>query len=290
MTRNNLNRLLVSVAASVGMILVGVANGQIRTATIPKGTVRGGVVTPSAGPVVTPSYPTSRPGGFYGGYCNHYGVCGCYAWGGGWYRYDRDSGYYYDYGAPIDGRLADRLREQGLTSAASPGVVYAPPGYVPVAPSEPADTGARAMEDGRYADAANLYSKAHEDQKQAEAAATEDESVIADRSAQRLMAVALIGERRFEDATHAMVAAYDADESLTGKPISDDIFKDDLELRRLVRRAVSYANRVGTHDAWFTVAILMQAEGRHTLASKMMDRADSIRTEEATDAADATSE
>ena len=45
------------------------------------------------------------------------------------------------------------------------------------------------------------------------------------------------------------------------------------EMRRIVTRAVAHAHRVDRPDAWFMVAVLMQAEGRDDLARRMLERA-----------------
>lgn len=79
---------------------------------------------------------------------------------------------------------------------------------------------------------------------------------------QRLMAVALIGQKRGPESVRAMVDAYSSDPSLVKRPLDAELLSSKAELSRLVVRAVGFAQKTGKADAWFTAGVLMQAQGR----------------------------
>ncbi len=79
---------------------------------------------------------------------------------------------------------------------------------------------------------------------------------------QRLMAVALIGQKRGPESVRAMIDAYSSDPSLVKRPLDAELLSGKAELSRLVVRAVGFAQKSGKADAWFTAGVLMQAQGR----------------------------
>ena len=268
-----------ALAGFVGVASTGMA--QIRTATIPSGTVRGPIVRPTQ-PTRPPSVqpPIARPPGHHHPHRPHYPGYPIY-WGPVWYHqywYDSYSGYYYD--DQLDAREAARRRNAALQASYNAGLAYgvaetteAPP------PPDPAEV---AMQAGNYAEAAVIYGErladAVSDEPAADEDATDDESAEAPatpvRDLARLYAVALIGDGQFDEAETALAAAYGADDELMKRPLRMTGLLTKRELRRLVRLAVNRAHATETYDAWFSVAMLMQSEGRHALAADMLERAE----------------
>lgn len=79
----------------------------------------------------------------------------------------------------------------------------------------------------------------------------------------RLLAFALIGQKRYAEGVRAMTDAYAAEPALAAVPLPGAAyFSGSSSLRQLVVRAVSFAQRTKSDDAWFAAAVLMQAEGR----------------------------
>ncbi len=96
-----------------------------------------------------------------------------------------------------------------------------------------------------------------------------------DARAMRSLAFALLQDRRLDDGVATLRNAYRMDPGLASEPVeAGSIGLDDDDLRDLVLRGVTYANRVDTGSSWLTVAVLMQAEGRTALAKNMLDKAE----------------
>ncbi len=94
-----------------------------------------------------------------------------------------------------------------------------------------------------------------------------------DGQALRLLGLALLAQKRIDDGVAAIRQAYRTEPTLAYEPIhAPSIGLHPDELRRLVLRTVTYANRVDTGSAWLTVAVLMQSEGRKPVARTMLDR------------------
>lgn len=149
-------------------------------------------------------------------------------------------------------------------------IVVAPP----EPPPPPVDEGLAALASRDFGRATIVYA-----QRLADAKADESSTPQARAGDQRLMALAMIGMRRFTEGAAAMRAAYDADPSLTDRPLNGAALLDgNMQVRRLVNGAVEYAHRSGSSDAWFAVAVLMQAEGRHDRARVMFGRSDALRS------------
>jgi hypothetical protein len=97
-----------------------------------------------------------------------------------------------------------------------------------------------------------------------------------DGEAMQLLAIVQAEQRRFDDASAMMRAAYKLDPRLGTQRLDlASVNYSDRELRDLVSRCVIHANRASTGSAWLLVGTLMQAEGRDDLALRMLDRAKS---------------
>jgi len=93
----------------------------------------------------------------------------------------------------------------------------------------------------------------------------------------RLLAVALMEDKRFDDAASVMWSAYRIDPKLGGDPIDvSELGYYSAEWRSLVTKAVITANRLNKASSWLLVAALMQAEGRTDLAKKMAEKAKKV--------------
>jgi len=96
-----------------------------------------------------------------------------------------------------------------------------------------------------------------------------------DTASLRLLAVAQIALKQCEDASAMMRMAYRTQPDLAAQPIKRaELGLTNRELRELVTKSVSFAHRVDSASSWLTVAALMQAEGRETLAVTMLARAE----------------
>jgi len=149
-------------------------------------------------------------------------------------------------------------------------IVVAPP----EPPPPPIDEGLAALASRDFGRATIVYA-----QRLTDAKADESSTPLARAGDQRLMALSMIGMRRFTEGAAAMRAAYDADPSLTDRPLNGAaLLGGSMEVRRLVNGAVEYAHRSGTSEAWFAVAVLMQAEGRHERARVMFERSSALQS------------
>ena len=139
------------------------------------------------------------------------------------------------------------------------------------APAAPVDPGLEALGSGSWTRALAVYLQRAEEQRRREA---EDSGVERDRSDLRLAAFALAGDGQFERAERLFAEAYSEDPGLKDRAMSGEALGvRATEMRRIVTRAVAHAHRVDRPDAWFMVAVLMQAEGRDDLARRMLERA-----------------
>jgi hypothetical protein len=94
-----------------------------------------------------------------------------------------------------------------------------------------------------------------------------------DAEAMRVLAVALAEMGQLSDASALMAMAYRTEPMLAGKPIDPGIFRTSVRAREDVRKASVYANRVKTASSWLLVAVLMQAEGRESVARPIVEKA-----------------
>jgi hypothetical protein len=110
-----------------------------------------------------------------------------------------------------------------------------------------------------------------------EAAALYREHIAAapeDLGARVRLAIVMLESGDVEEATTQIHEAYQTDPSLADVSLRVIVGGWSApRLRALVTKAVAHANRTGEAEAWMTVAILMEAEGRPALAAKMLERA-----------------
>ncbi len=101
-----------------------------------------------------------------------------------------------------------------------------------------------------------------------------------DTGAMRVLGMALLETKQFDDAAAIFRQAYRTDPNLSNEPVDvAELGIDDTELRRLVSSTVLYAHRVNSGSSWLTVAVLMQAEGRKVNARDMLARSEKLGLE-----------
>ncbi len=163
------------------------------------------------------------------------------AYGYGEYAYPID-GYY----TPVDPRLI------GYTPQPTP---EAPP-----APTN-REIGDAALAAG-YAERAILEYRVHLAQH------PDDAEVI------RLLGIALIDSRDVREGVAVVGLAYRKNPGLSESPVPVAVFGGDrVRLRTNVRRTAIFAQNLESASAWLAMAVLVQAEGRREVASKMVERA-----------------
>lgn len=142
-------------------------------------------------------------------------------------------------------------------------------------PPRVVDEALEALRREEYKAAADQYARRLAELERSEAE-TPPPSGLSDREQQRLLAVALVGDNRMEDALRHALEAYSKDHSLRGRPIlGSSVVPSAAERADLVRSAVTYAQRRDSpHEAWFLVAMLMEADDRPRDARRMMARAE----------------
>lgn len=178
-----------------------------------------------------------------------YWPCYGYGWGWGWGRWNRFGWGYYQipdrYAGTVDGPQ-NRELEGG------------DPEPEPLTPIE----SARAwMFQGNADEAARWYREYLEEN-------PDDARVM------REYAAAMQESGRMLDAVAMMAYAYSQDPGLVNEPMPTWIWGDSpFRMREAVTDSVKYGHRVGTGNVWLLVAVLMQAEGRDSVAIKMIDRA-----------------
>lgn len=95
-----------------------------------------------------------------------------------------------------------------------------------------------------------------------------------DVEAMREYAMVLVELGRMTDAVAVLGYAYDRVPGLTAFGVSGRFWGESpARLRRSVNDAVRYAHRASSGNAWLLVAVLMQSEGRDSVALRMVDRA-----------------
>mgnify|MGYP001463535033 CR=1 FL=1 len=183
---------------------------------------------------------------------------------------DADSRYWSRYGywdyrrKTYDGPLiVEQVRKY------DPGVINEAP-----APARPVDEGLEALREEKYRLAADIYGRRIADLKRAEAKEPAP-SGLSDREEQRLLAVALIGTNRMDDALRHALEAYRHDATLRERPIlGSSVIPSRAERADLVRKAVRFAQRKDAPEsAWFLAAMLMEADNRPNDARRVLARA-----------------
>lgn len=92
-----------------------------------------------------------------------------------------------------------------------------------------------------------------------------------DWAARRLLAVALVAERRTTDAAAFMRLSYLGDPALAFEPIGASV---GVAWRELLQEAGRHANQVDSASGWFLLAVLLQEAGRTERALEMVGRAE----------------
>jgi hypothetical protein len=186
----------------------------------------------------------------------------------GRYYYPRSYRYYRVYDTPDTStliELARRYDPQLLGQGAN------------AEPPSARELGERAMRAGDYSEAISLFAEASNQQQRSDGDADQP-----DRQAQRLLGIAHAADHQFEQAGLLLVDAFETDASLRTMPIrGDDLFESGLELNSVVSQAVGHAHRHPSYESWFTVAVLMQAQGKNDLANKMIERGEAARAKAA---------
>lgn len=95
-----------------------------------------------------------------------------------------------------------------------------------------------------------------------------------DATSMRGLALSLLYERDLQRGTAMMLAAYQADPTLAVRRIEPGWLPDSGGgLRDRVNETVNFAHRTKRPEAWLTVLVLMQAEGRSAVALKNFGKA-----------------
>ncbi|MBM4108109.1 MAG: hypothetical protein FJ255_04765 [Phycisphaerae bacterium] len=138
-----------------------------------------------------------------------------------------------------------------------------PPAPVPVDPTTPLEAGKDALRRGN-ADRAVRSLKEH----------LRDPAHDRDGDSQRLLALALLSANRADEAALMIRKAYRTDVGLVELPFDPDLLgDDDRRIRALTVRAVEFANRERSAEAWLMVAVLLHAQDRIPLARTVVERA-----------------
>ncbi|XHC26073.1 tetratricopeptide repeat protein [Phycisphaerales bacterium ac7] len=192
----------------------------------------------------------------------------------GRYYYPRSYRYYRTYDTPDTSTLIELARRY------DPALIGADANAEPPTDRE---LGERAMRRGDYEQAIVLFASAADEQRRSETGAAQP-----NRQAQRLLGIAYAADGQYDTAGGQLAEAFEADPSLRTIPIrGDELFGPGLELNSIVSRAVGHAHRKPSYEAWFTVAVLMQAQGKNELANEMIQRAEAARKAAATPPGDA---
>ncbi|HVU62848.1 MAG TPA: hypothetical protein VHC70_02635, partial [Phycisphaerales bacterium] len=95
-----------------------------------------------------------------------------------------------------------------------------------------------------------------------------------DASVERLMAMALLDDRKVEQAVAVLLHAYTKQPSLARDPIDPQSLSGyAMQEQQRFSRVMSYANRTKLGSAFFTACVLAQAEERFDVAKRLIDRA-----------------
>lgn len=94
-----------------------------------------------------------------------------------------------------------------------------------------------------------------------------------DARAGRSLGLALLLDRRPDEAFREIERAYRIDPGLASRPVRSEQFGDAYAFRRVLDDAARAADKSDTPGAWLTVAVLMQADGRADAARSAIGRA-----------------
>ncbi len=161
----------------------------------------------------------------------------------------------------MGGFLAEPFEPSSAFPGVNPAVFASMTAAAPVEePLTAVDLADEALMDGRAADAVEAY------QRHLDTTPGDGPSVVR-------MAVALVESGNASDGAALLMKAYRDDPALAGvslRPMTESW--QPSRTRAIVTKAVTYANRERSASAWATVAVLMVADGRETLAAQMLDR------------------
>lgn len=93
----------------------------------------------------------------------------------------------------------------------------------------------------------------------------------------RMLGLAMIADGQIDEGAAKVAEAYILDPELASTPIDERLFPAGarFDVRDLVRKVSVRANRTDAPEAWFTLGVLMQAEGRDSVALDMVLKASS---------------
>jgi hypothetical protein len=91
----------------------------------------------------------------------------------------------------------------------------------------------------------------------------------------RMLGLAMIADGQIDEGAAKIAEAYTLNPALASTPIDERLFPTGarFDLRDLVRKVSIRANRTDAPEAWFTLGVLMQAEGRDSVALDMVLKA-----------------
>lgn len=164
-------------------------------------------------------------------------------------------------GRLMGGFLAEPFEPSSVFPGVNPTVFASMTAAAPAEePLTAVDLADEALMSGRAADAVKAY-KSHLD------------TAPADGPTLVRMSIALIESGNPSDGVAVLMKAYRDDPTVAGvslRPMTESW--QPSRTRALVTKAVTHANRDRGASAWATVAVLMVADGRETLAGQMLDR------------------
>jgi tetratricopeptide (TPR) repeat protein len=100
-----------------------------------------------------------------------------------------------------------------------------------------------------------------------------------DAVAYRSLALALLSDRRVDEAGPVMLRAYAINPGLASRPIAPELLGDPNRVRLLTDDATRTADRAGTPAAWLSAAVLLQSQGKLDAARNALSRARSLGLE-----------
>ena len=134
------------------------------------------------------------------------------------------------------------------------------------------DPGVVALRRGAYEQAAGIFLREHADQLGREKA--EGSTAVVDRRPLRLHALALLGAGACVESAEAFARAYAEDPTLRFEPLDgQELLGSASEVRSVMLKAMRFAKRTGTPEAWSMVGYLKQAQGKSQQAEDFFARA-----------------
>lgn len=139
------------------------------------------------------------------------------------------------------------------------------------------DPGVVALRRGAYEQAAGIFLRQHADQVAREKA--EGSTVAVDRRALRLHALALLASGACAESAEAFARAHAEDPTLRFEPLDGAaLLGSASETRSVMLKAMRFAKRTGTAEAWSMVGYLKQAQGKGDQAERFFAWAEAARS------------